>query len=84
MHYKIEYVLSTSYYLFLTANSEGVSRMLLSLLIFPFLLSLTEECPCTFNDGTVSCDPGTQSSLPWILPDCLTEIENDEVKSRKF
>ena len=56
--------------------------MFLFFLYWQFLLGLSNGCPCTFDDelGEVSCDPGSQSQLPWYLPECLT-IGNDQVKS---
>ena len=37
------------------------------------LFSETIACPCNFNSETseVTCDPNTQDSLPFDLPDCL-------------
>merc|ERR1719342_698763 len=42
-------------------------------IIYLFLQGV-QGCPCSFNSelNEVSCDPDSQSSLPWILPDCLS------------
>jgi len=52
-------------------------------LIFPFLWVLTQgSCPCVYNNdiGEVFCDAGTQETMPWDLPDCLSYIPDDWIQ----
>ena len=44
-------------------------------------LATAQGCPCSFNsdNGELSCDPGTQSLMPWKLPDCLPDDIYDKV-----
>ena len=55
--------------------------MLISVLSFYLCFAFSKSCPCSFNNelGEVACDPDTQSSLPWFLPECLSHVENDQV-----
>ena len=57
--------------------------MFTSALILPFLWAVAQAgCPCVFNGeaAEVVCDPGTQSGLYWGLPDCLSYVDDNEVR----
>ena len=61
--------------------------MFTSALILPFLWAVAQAgCPCVFNGeaAEVVCDQGTQSGLYWGLPDCLSYVDDNEVKSTLF
>jgi len=61
----------------------GVVRRMLPLFVYQALTWASPRgCDCVYDNDLreVFCEPGTQFSLPWSLPDCLNNIQYDEIE----
>ena len=60
---------------------QGLLVLLCSVLLV--VHSAPSSCPCQFSQdaGEVVCDPHSQLSLPFSLPDCLAASVTDDMVS---